>query len=302
MNKTFVEIPENVSLEDKIAMLKQNNLVASEIRGEMIISKKIITPIFRGEYEKNSSVNTTLKGKDIKVDKVYNEIALLPSDNCDELLNSMREILLGLDNYTELFDELKVRLYEEIVLYANLAFKDREAIKDIREIIDSLRLKLSLLDSIEEQKEKSEISLENNKLLFLETNALNIVLLESIRKNIPIEYYKKFKSLLESIANGSFKNFKRLRNGLYEVKLLEVRILFGILKKGHYLILDAFMKKEDTSAYYKSLISNRLNQYLKFKSYYLQGLDNEEFLLKHEEYLANIMDLLNLKNSSELRS
>lgn len=297
IDKTFIDIPQNASLEEKIAMLKHNNHVASNIRGEMATTKVYAKPVALKEDKKCGETSDLNKSQDSVIDEIYNKISLLSCTSKEELLTSMKNILSDTSNSIDLFDKLKLKLYEEIVLYVNLSYKENDAIKDIRDIIASLRLKIELLNNIEEQKEIKEISLEHNELLFLETNSLNVIALESIRKNIPIEYYNEFKILLENILNGTFKNLKRLKNGLYEVKAFKVRILFVVLKKGHYLILDAFMKKEDTSAYYKSLVDNRLSQYLNSKDYYLSCLDSEESILKHKNYLVNILDMLSLNNN-----
>ena len=256
MNYPFFDIPNDISLEEKVALLERNGLVAKNLREE-IKQMKSETPFYSTtleKREKRGESKTSLEENE-KLQLIYSKICLLSSFDRNDLLIKIKECIL-MENYpiTSCIDYLKIKLYQDIVTYASLALEPDGDILGAKEQIADLRLKLELLDEMEEKEEIAQISTEHNQLFFLESQAGNVVALESLRKNIPMEYYDDFKRLFQSIEDGSLKGIKRLRNGLYEVKDFKIRILFGFLQKGKYLVLDAFMKKEDTSEYYKSLI------------------------------------------------
>ncbi len=297
MKNPFIVIPENINLEEKIALLKQNGEKAAELRKEIQQIQTNSLPIKVEEISSSftSVSNDDIQGKDESLQSIYFKICFLENLDREELIVKMREILK--DNFSlSKINQLKIMLYQDIVEYANLALGEQNNIPDVKKSILDLRLKLELLDEMEEKEEIAQISGENNQLFFLESTMGNVVVLESIRKNIPLEYYDSFKELFDSILNGTFKGFKILKGGLYEVKDFKIRVLFGILEKGKYLILDAFMKKEDTSEYYKSLINNRLAQYIKVKQYYLEHINEDTFIAQHDEYLKSVLTLLDRKN------
>lgn len=300
MNEPFIVIPKGISLEEKVQLLKQNSEKASEIRGEIQQMKTASIP-FKSALTKSEKINGNnqdLYQIDEKLEDIYSKICFLEGLNREDLMKKMKDVLKDYYSISSI-NRLKLKLYQDIILYAKLALEEHTDIDDIKAFILDLRVKLELLDEMEDKEEIAQISGDENQLFFLESKVGNVVALESLTKNIPLEYYDGFKTLFDSILNGSFKGFKKLRNGLYEVKDFKIRVLFGILEKGKYLILDAFMKKEDTSEYYKSLINNRLAQYIRTKSYYLEQIQDEDVVAKHKQYLEMVFSLFDKKNEIE---
>lgn len=291
----FAFISDDLSLEEKVKLLKQNNSQAVLVRREI---QKLKTSTSSIKEKATSEIMPLVIGTDKKTEEsgikdIYNQVCLLSSEDQKVFFNEIRDLFLSSKySFTYLADAIKIRLYQDIITYTNLALEDGANIGEARELIADLKRKLSLLNEIEEKEEILEIAVSDNHLFFLESDIGNVVVLESFRKNIPLEYYSDFKDLLKSIQNGQFKGLKKLENQFWEVKDFKIRIIFGILSQGNYVILDAFMKKEDTSGYYKNFLNHRYHQFLRIKSSYLSQMEHTDFQLRHEQYLNDIYDYL----------
>lgn len=192
-------------------------------------------------------------------------------------------------------------LYKEYVIYSKMLLQTstKSELAELQILINAITSKIELLDELEELEEEKELTepiTENNNLFFLLSDSGNVIALESLRKNVPREYYPVFKELLLGLKEGKAKGLKRLaRYGYLELKNFKIRVIFDKLSTGNYIILDCFMKKVDTGVSYRNNLANRYNQYQNKKNLYLDQITNPEFIKKHESYLAEILTLLDSK-------
>ena len=150
MNNEFVLIPNSASLDEKIALLKQNNSVAANIRAEINQSTSN-NPCFKklkGDEETKSRTTLT-SPKDNDVENLYNQIIFLNYESEEELLLYIKKILFNVENYYSLLDKLKIKLYQDIVAYTSLASEQSSELEEIRKSIVDLRLKIKALTELE---------------------------------------------------------------------------------------------------------------------------------------------------------
>lgn len=202
-----------------------------------------------------------------------------------------------------LINKLKLMLYKEYVIYSKMLLQasTKSELAELQILINAITSKIELLDELEELEEEKELTepiTENNNLFFLLSDSGNVIALESLRKNVPREYYPVFKEILLGLKEGKAKGLKRLAGyGHLELKVNGpgIRIIFDKLSDNNYIILDCFMKKVDTGVSYRNNLANRYNQYQSKKNLYLDQITNPEFIKKHESYLAEILTLLDSK-------
>ena len=175
----------------------------------------------------------------------------------------------------------------------------QEEQEEIRIQIADLRRKQNLLEYTREEEAVKESSTKENNLYFLTSSLGNIYFLESLRKNVPQDYYQSFKDLLLSIKNGTFKGLKKLTDIPYfEVKDFKIRITFDHLEGNNFIILDAFMKKTDTSLQINNSMINRKKQITESKEQIKKSLNDPEFQALHYGYYQDILTFLDEKNIS----
>lgn len=195
-------------------------------------------------------------------------------------INEIREFIeINKDSLT--LDDLK-EFREEIVLIN----KKINVIKDIKKVL----LEKIVLD---------EDKVDNNRIVFLETDSGNVYTMDDLDNNsVPIDYYEGFLELIKSIEDNTFKNFKYIDSnnnelaGISEVKGFKRRIIFDRVGMDTYVILGAFIKKSDNDKRYRNFLSNRVNAYSKNKEYILKMIQDEEYMEEHKRILENVYELL----------
>ncbi len=288
----------DATITEKIAIIKSNYQIAQKLKDRLktapetpYLAESLLTK--PAQMESNPVTSTV----NAKLDALATKISLLDSDTYSD-----EELSTFLKKYLEEYNlsnwELKLKLYEEIIGYQKLIIEltSPEDLMELKSTISDLYRKINLLDALEEEQELLETATENNNIFFLTSLSENIYFFESIRKNVPKEYYPDFITLLENIKNGKFPGLKKLQAlSYFEIKLFKIRLTFAKLSSNNYLIIDGFMKKEDTSAYYKSMLVNRNNQFLAAKEKYFNSMFNPDFINIHTNYYNDIIAFLSLK-------
>lgn len=307
-NSYFSAVSDKTPLEEKIAIIKQNYINCAQVVKEIANLQSNSTPSIDSENKLGegiafSNINTQIKDDiDLEFESIYSKISSLELGDLKEedIIKKINEIVPTTHNrYDCIINKLKLKLYEEIIFYSQIAISASTSkdFLEIKQLIKELKRKILFLDELEQEKELTETTTVDNHLFFLTTNGGNIPFLESLRKNVPAEYYPQFKELLLEMKNGVFKGLKKFNGlGYFEVKEFKIRITFDKLSNGNYIILDAFMKKEDTSGYYNKMLQNRSGQYIKCKDYYVKKQYEEDFQTLHEGYLAEALTLLDQRN------
>lgn len=213
-----------------------------------------------------------------------------------EIEDKMPELLPSRNNsnYKKLMNRLKAEVLKNIkelkdyIAQENLTSMEAKELKG--EIIEWSR-KMAILDSNMQNKEEQvieeEVKEEENELIFAPTPYGTIRALEDI-SHISEERYPLFLTLFQSIKDGTFKNAKRLRLGVCEVKLDQARVLFARLDKTHYAIITVFIKKCTTSAGYKTFMQNIVSNYQQTEPKLLANLSNEAFLEENSKTEAEL--------------
>lgn len=301
-NSYFKDADDNATLEEKIELIKQNNKSASLLRNEINargggVVLDISSPT---SSTQNSARNEANKRECLEEDFIhlYNQISLLDLNDFtgEDTFYQLRKMLGNVDPF--IIDEIKLMLYKESILYGKMLLNSTDfgEIQELERSIKSITAKLELFDELEEEKEEEDIPLEstqNNNLFFLESASGKVIALESLRKNIPCEYYPVFKELLLGLKEGKLSGIKKLhRLDFLQIKDFKVRIIFDKLSNGNYIILDCFIKKVYSNSSYRNNLINRKKEYQKRKSYYFANYPKPEFILEHQSYLAEILSLL----------
>lgn len=304
-NDYFLTPANQASFEEKLDIAKRNITSARLLKDEITsLTKRGGKPNFPTStvaQPKESRPSLKEKCNDKEFQTILSEIKALSLDDFtdDELENQILNIISP-DNlrFNIIIEKLKLSLYHDIIEYQKIFLHEENELerKSILHEIEILEAKIELIDDLSLEAEPITPPKRTNNIFFLTTPSNNVTIYESLRKNIPSEYYPAFKELLASIKNGTFKNLKKLKkNDFFEVKFYECRILFTILNDDNILVIDAFLKKVNTSIYYKNYLANRIQTYLFQKDYFLSNLNNEAFIKEHNKCYDDIIELLEPK-------
>ena len=214
----------------------------------------------------------------------------------DEIEIKMPELLPSRNNpnYKKLMNRLKAEVLKNIkelkdyIAQENLTSMEVKELKgEIIEWSREMAVLNSNMQNKEEQVTEEDVKEEENELIFVPTPYGTIRALEDI-SHISEERYPLFLTLFQSIKDGTFKNAKRLRLGVCEVKLDQARVVFARLDKTHYAIITAFIKKCTTSAGYKTFMQNVVSNYQQTEPKLLANLSNEAFLEENTKTEAEL--------------
>lgn len=308
----FKEPTLNASLDDKIEIIKSNNAKSLELQNKLrnLKSKSITIPSVSDTDKVNFyTPSYSIKERDNDVDNLYNLISLLDYNHLseEEISNELNKFLKNNKASQEDISKVKLMLYKDYLLYSKMMLEDisSEEFKDLEDTLKSLMFNISLLDDLEEEEDLSSDELnesvnQNNNIFFLLSNTGNVIALENLRKSVPREYYPQFKELLLGLKSGKLKGIKKLSHlGYYELKDFKIRITFDKLSDGNFIVIDAFMKKYDTSGYYRRKLDVRTSHYLSLQNYYLSKINDEKFLSEHSKYFDEVLTLLDSKIDEE---
>lgn len=192
--------------------------------------------------------------------------------SCKEL-NEIDQILPDkkTSNCCAIYYTVLLKLYEEVIDIKRMVYQERNSIDTetsnyFKNEIDLIMFKINYIKQfLKRDVKKIEPAKKENELIFLKTNYGNVCALSDL-KDIPQEYYDQIYELLESICDGSLKNFKTFTNneslkGLSEVKGDSTRIIVDRVANNVYIVLYMFVKKTDKNASYKASLQNRNDLY-----------------------------------------
>ena len=277
---------ENKRLERIIALRQSAKTIKtiSEIcevktQTQDIISMNVDVDIYLGRIKEC----TTLEGL----------ISILPDKNSENFYHIVYTILL--------------KLYEEVMAIKKLLLQEKDTVDPdteqyFRNEIENTMFKIQYIKRFVKANNRREEPVQcKNELIFLKTNYGNVCALSDI-KDIAMEYYDQFYELLESICDGTFKNFKTFTGnnnlkGLSEVRGDQVRIIFDRISTNVYVIICILVKKADKTASYQALLHNR-NDLYKASYEEMQSLveTSEEYLEENRRIKAKLYGILTKDN------
>lgn len=297
------------TIVEKLKILDNNSRKARELEAT-IRELKTLKPPEEVLYEecaiqRSNSVNSLFEGArlDLELEKLHFAICSLDISglNEEQIMEKMNGILSSYIHLESLINKLKLRLFLEIVQYSEFVLKAKSMIevREAKEIIDTLRLKINILSELKQEEELVEESSQDNNLFFLMTDMGNIILYDSLcQPSMPPAYRDRAIELLKLMKQGVFRRVKYMVNfPFFEVRVDDVRILFSKLSKRNYLIIDVFVKKDHYSRGYMEYLRNRANQYLRFKDYYLEHIEDLDFIYSHFKIYEDVLSLS--KNQNE---
>ena len=308
---------DNVNENDLIMVLNHNARCASFTRGEIEKLKKATA-------SSESKISIVSKPEKVIVEKMEEEDKVF-EDKVQKCLDDIKSLEEDVEeNIYEMLPSERDYDYEKIILRVILEFK--KEINDINEIvvdeyetmskedleefskeIKGFQKCIELLKNVlkEEKSEDADDDIDNT-IIFIPTTSGNPRLLDDI-KSIPEDSYEEFLELFLSIKDGSFKGDKRFQMnhkliGLREVKGSQLRITYVKLGKNTYGILNAFMKKVDSSHGYRNMLYTRYKDYKNnVRDKIKKKIKDEEFLKVHKDYEIEVFRMLGIENEEQLQ-
>lgn len=274
-----------IYLKEKIKFNNHVNVSASKsinidyTSEEKKIYKKEISTI---NLDINKYLKVILNEKDL--DKIE---SILPNRN-DPSFNDILTCIL-------------IELYKQQVTIINYIKKEDDynlAYETFSSELEEIDRKMEF---ILEYKDKLDIPFninidDKNKIVFLKNSSGVPVIFQDLKDCE--EFYMSFLSLINSITDGTFKNFRTLVNndkltGICEVKGYKTRIYFARLNSNVYVVLSAYIKKCNTSIQHKNFIANLNKNYQIQKQFLLETINNSEYMDQEQTYFYQLTDMLN---------
>lgn len=299
-----------VTSEEKIQILKDVSSYNEKMRSLMIKEnkelEKIISNCTASSTGKELEVpkEATLKKEDImtlEIDAKRYVSRIINSKSYDEIKDILP--LKGSLNYNHIINVIILGLYEEVVEYKKLLVADRRSmsekeIEDIKSEISYLLLKINFLKKLNQKTIiiSEDDGMDVNDLLFLKTSSGNYSVFSDL-KEIAIDHYNLFHTLLTDMANGRFRGLKRFSDnnaiqGMMEVKYNQARITFIPMSKDKYVILDMFIKKTQVDAAYQAALKNKYDLFKENYSVISNLMFNDEYLEENRKVLDGLLSTL----------
>lgn len=304
---------DNIELKDLLKIMDSNHKIATKMRKdiEKLLNLQQQSYEYSGDIESREEEKmeiTSVLDEDFEdeVDYYLTELNSLTRDNIEDRISSVLPVRKNY-NYRRIIIRLQLEAIKEIkdieellrIEYENISL---EELRQFRQEIELENLKVNLLEKalkneIIEVKEKLE-----NKLIFVPTTNGNIRILSELEK-IPRDYDDSFRELFLSIKEGTFKNVKRFNNnkninGVCEVKGDGTRVIFARIGKNTYVVITAFLKKTMRDKAYSELLKRKVNNYFLVENFLRANLDNEDFLQLNEEYEKELFAIISANDSS----
>ena len=228
------------------------------------------------------------------------------SDNFEE--NEMLSVLPSRKHidYEKIILRLQLESIKEIKEINDLLIEEEineTDLNDYKLLIDKEKRKIEILKKISREEEIVEEEEIKNKLVLVPTISGNIRITDEL-EHIPTEYYSGFLELIKSIEDGTFKNVKALKKnpriqGLYEVKLFKIRVVFTRISSDTYALITAFMKKSDNDKLYNESLNSKANDYHLIENTLKKLILDEEFMKENNKELDYIINLLSRKEGNK---
>lgn len=302
----FIDTESISDIDELKYALKENVIRASKLNKEIEKLKNVKLTEEEEILDKKENVDNqdiSRTEEDLEYEFYYDPIKMIHDCSTkEELMQLIREYLPSKSNsnYFSLISRIKAEIYKEMLELSSMASEDSDCyfLKELKSAISLEKEKLKCIEAIEEEKENSKDEVNENRIVFLTTNAGNVYAIEDI-EDINREYFESFKELLDSIKKGTFRNVKFFNsnnsklNNVSEVRGFQTRILFDRVDKNTYVIIQMFIKKCDISKEYKQSLGNRIAIYKSNRSEIISLLNNQEYIddnIKYEEQLNEILD------------
>lgn len=310
-NKTSDLISKNSNLIEEISKVNQNiielrenilKLSESKYEEEVLIPNEIIKEepgkIDGFEYEVKKYLNLLDKVTEGEY-LLENIIEVLPFDEDYDIKRLLQRLVA---EYYKKINELKIFLREEYI--SGIPKEELDLFDDELTLYEEKATIIKQLFINETDKFIEEEIKENNKLIFVKNSNGRIRVFEDI-DDADTSYYEGFKSLLNSIIDGSFKSVKKFTtvhkkiNDIFEVRDIssKTRVFFDRIADNYYVIIGAIIKKENYSHLYSVKMVNNITWYKQNKNNYIESLKSEDFLKENEILTKELFRCLDQKES-----
>lgn len=304
---------ENITEDKLLKVLDNNRKKAHELKQHLKELQK--TP----KKFKTPTSQTPMIEEEIQEEEntFENEIDFYLNNLNSITLNTKEEDIIHLlpprrkANYREIILRLKLECYktlrefkEWITTETTLKSEDLESIQNK---VQLERKKLDILNQLLllQPVEKEENSIKNH-FVFVPTSGGNIRVLEEL-DSIPTEFYSSFKTLFQSIQDGTFKGVKRFGTshvklaGISEVRDVanKTRVVFDRIGPDTYAIITAFTKNIMQSHGYHEKLERKIGNYRTWLPTLKANLENEEFMAEQENYEQELWNKLSSSEKSQ---
>ena len=284
-------LDDNSRLKNEINRLEKANNNSYDFV-EKKVEKSSVLPTY--------DVNVT--DDDDIVDFYYNDLVSIEDISVD----SVREFLPVKDNsdYSNIINriilEIKkdIKTIQELIIYEsdNMSKSDYE---DMQNDINRYNMLIKCINEVANEKEDIKDKECINKLIYLPKQSNQPYLYDDFKK-IAEEAYPSFIELFQSIENGTFKSLKHFNKatsnklyGIWEVRGDQVRVVFDRIGKHVYVIIAAFVKKDDASKAYEEFMVLRNQIYRNNIKYLKEMINDEEFMLEQDIITCNLYSMIN---------
>ncbi|MBR2997721.1 MAG: hypothetical protein IKF37_01415 [Bacilli bacterium] len=292
----------NINVDKLQELIENNYVLANSKRKKLDLLTRRETVV---EKEENTS---SYSEESVNADKDIYKTKDLEMDEFISLYNGL-DINYSKDDLLSILPDISNNRYDEIILRLKA-----ESLKEMHELYELCSLennkdeylsainfhanKMKLLDECNKPDIDNPSETRKNKIILVPTTGGNIRLIEEL-SHIPFEYYPDFLQLINSIVDGSFKNFKRFTGAnnklksISEVKGFQVRVAFSRIGVDSYALISAFVKKSDIDKAYVETLIKKVSDYYNIKDSLIKNLDNEEFIKENNKNVSELYNLLN---------
>lgn len=297
----FISYDKSLDKDAKFSILEANARTLNNLQNEIkdpVVSIPVKTGVMPEESELQDFIPRERKVK--MLDKNFLAfyealIQIKPDDNFSENLWNLMDFTDY--RFMSYIYMSKIKIFESIVLYSNMAFEDEQSVGDALGLIEELKALLVALDDALEEKVIIDESGQENDLYFLEMGN-KLCFQESLLKDFPEDFYNRVAFILDSLRNGYIKNFKYLgAKRFFEARSDIVRVFFARIGANKYLILDVILKKKKSSISYWDYMDDLKNTLVSVRDEYASlAASDPEFTQKHLNAYLSIMETLKERN------
>ena len=296
-----INYDENESLEEKIELIKKNFEETKRLSQELSPSdSKAIAQVFTSlTVEEEKPKERTIVPFDPKFSALAKSVLNSSSDAAMDVLSS--SISKSDPSYDRYIDLLKISAYKDMVEASNMAYESGDIQNsELKEMYNEAKAILYTIENAQEEEEDltQAVPPKEGNVLFFRTSSNRVCVYEEIDKVIPTDQYSQIMELMGNLSTGNYQGrFKPLTNkkGMYELKLGQIRIIFGKICGNKFLVLDIFLKKFNSSKDYRERLDRIESNYNLEKDYYLLHCDDPDLIEENQTYFQDIITLCETK-------
>lgn len=300
---------------DLLRVLETNCVNARKLRKEISEIKALKDNYNITDSKLEEEIKTTIKTiesntVDAYYNKIFSYVLMYKSLNSGFSKEDLLDILPSFQDYhfKDIIFRLKAEIVREEKEINELINEDNfseEELEELRKLLVEQERRKKILDDIEKDEkivdDTDDVAV--NKVVLIPSRSGKIRIFDEL-SNVPIEYRTRFLELINSIINGSFKNFKRFVSndnllGFCEVRGFQTRVIFRRISKDTYALVSAFIKKSDNSYGYRDYLTARILEYRAVEKQIKENLDNEDFMNQNNLYVEELLDLLGSKEKGK---